>query len=311
MPVRRRIKKRKKRGLRKVLLVIIILFLAVTAARHFGYIPYPMQAAQKTTITAAQQAAHDRTLQRIQQQLQSQDGIYAVYFQPCKAGALPVIYNDHTMRSASMIKVFILSAAMEQIKQGKMSFDQTITLQEADKVGGAGSLCGYPDGSVVDVRTLLKLMITQSDNTATNLMIDLVGMDAINHYMQQHGYTETRLEWKMMAQTAPGETRKNRTSVRDLGTWFRRVYEKKCVDPALDQYMIDLLLGQTDTECFPTALPEAKIAHKTGEVTNLYDDGGIIFTSHGDYILCIMTDQIARYDGIETMKKIARMLVES
>lgn len=54
MPVRRRIKKRKKRGLRKVLLVIIILFLAVTAARHFGYIPYPMQAAQKTTVTAAQ-----------------------------------------------------------------------------------------------------------------------------------------------------------------------------------------------------------------------------------------------------------------
>lgn len=230
--------------------------------------------------------------------------LYAAYPQENRP---PYIYQSEPMRSASMIKVFLLADAMEKVRDGKLTLDMGITLHSGDKVGGAGVLCGYPSGSVLPLDKVLRLMITESDNTATNLIIDLLGMDDINAYIQRNGYHDTTLARKMMDFAAVNAGRENYTSVVDLGTLFQKIYQHQCVGYEQDEIMLSYLKGQTDTECFPAALPGAVIAHKTGELGGLYDDGGIVYMNNRDMILVIMTERYSsRYRAIETMKAMAR-----
>ena len=211
------------------------------------------------------------------------------------------------MRASSMIKVFILSKAMEEVRDGRITPEQEMILEPSMKVGGAGSLNSRPDGSVVTVGELTKLMITESDNTATNMLIDLIGMDRINEYIQREGYTDTVLQRKMMDDAAIRVENDNFTSVKDVGTWFKKVYRHECVSKELDDQMIRLLLQQQSKECLPNALSDShKIAHCTGELVSLYHDGGIVYTPAGNYIVCIMTEhQSLHSKAMRIMQQIA------
>ena len=233
---------------------------------------------------------------------------YSIYVNTLD-GKQSFIYNDKQFRSASMIKVFILAKAMEAINEGKLNEDQIIILNEADKVGGAGSLIGYPDGAELTISELLRLMIIQSDNTATNIIIDVLGMDEINEYIKREGYTQSVLNRKMMDPSPIQDNKRNYTSAKDLGIFFAKLYKHQCVNPYLDNKMIDLLVEQMDKDCFPEALPERKIAHKTGELMELYHDGGIIYSPKHNYVLCILTDNIqTRYTTLTTMQKITQLV---
>ena len=88
--------------------------------------------------------------------------------------------SDKKMLSASMIKLLIAEAFLKQVSEGKQKLEDTYTLKESDIVGGTGSLGGRGAGAKVVKREMLKLMITESDNVAANVLIDLCGMDEIN-----------------------------------------------------------------------------------------------------------------------------------
>ena len=95
--------------------------------------------------------------------------------------------GSSTLPSASMIKVFILARAYEDLRNGSLSRKETVTLTPENVVGGAGVLQGRPYGTKVPLQEALDLMITESDNTAANLLIDRLGMNRINSYLQSHG----------------------------------------------------------------------------------------------------------------------------
>ena len=232
---------------------------------------------------------------------------YAVYLTYPQKSPEKFIRNSKQMRSASMIKVFILAAVMEKVQSGEISLDESIILKSSDKVGGAGILVGYQTGSAFPLREILKLMITHSDNTATNIVIDRVGMSAVNEYISRNGYADTILQRKMMDFNGL----ENYSSVRDLGEIFLKIYRHNCVSEELDEMMIDFLKQQTDTDCFPSALPGKTIAHKTGALVGLYDDGGIIYNGEGDAVLVIMTENFtSEYTAIQRMKTFARAVVD-
>jgi len=237
---------------------------------------------------------------------------YAVYLHYPNRGTEPYVFGQRPMRSASMIKVFILAAAMEEAKNGRLSLDETIVLTNDAKVGGAGTLAGYPSGSNFSIHALLQHMIAESDNTATNMMIDLLGMDEVNEYMRREGYHDSVLQRKMMDSEAVAQGKENYTSVKDLGTFFTRLYSHQCLGDPYDTKMLEFLLEQEDTECFPAAVPFCRIAHKTGELIGLYDDGGILYEPNGgdlsnDAILVIMDDDIfSREAMLEAMREIAK-----
>ena len=232
---------------------------------------------------------------------------YSVYLAYPQKSQTPFIYNSKKIRSASMIKVFILATAMEMVKDGTLSLDQQMTLDAYNKVGGAGIMVGYATGSTFPMREVLRNMIIHSDNTATNMMIDLLGMGTINDYIQEKGYTDTVLQRKMMDFNG----RENYTSARDLGNFFLNLYNLKVVNSTYDQLMLEILKDQHDTECLNTACPDKVIAHKTGALAGNFSDGGIIYGGkNGDTILIMMGENITGEKiVIGRMKKFAQHII--
>ena len=232
---------------------------------------------------------------------------YSVYLAYPQKSPETFIYNSKPMRSASMIKVFIMATVMEKAKLGEISLDERLILHSSDKVGGAGILGGYASGTALSLREVMELMIMYSDNTATNMIIDRIGMSTINDYIKSQGYNDTVLQRKMMHFTGL----ENYSSVRDLGNFFLRLYNYECVNEEYDKIMLEFLVKQTDTDCFPAALPGKQIAHKTGALDGLYDDGGIIYSDNGDAVLVIMTENFTgEYNTIQHMKAFARSVIQ-
>ncbi|SFT60562.1 beta-lactamase class A [Selenomonas sp. GACV-9] len=251
--------------------------------------------------------ANDSLAQVVESLSNSDSTRYALFV--CYPAQDREVYSYHSapMRSASMIKVFILGTAMEKIRDGQLDLYQNLTLHGYDKVGGAGVLAGYANGTELSLDKVMRLMITESDNTATNMLIDLLGMASINEYMQRNGYTDTILQRKMMDSQAMAAGRENYTSVNDLGNFFVKLYHRSCVSPQLDDVMLGYLEGQTDTECFPAALPGIMICHKTGELYGLYDDGGIVYQEGNPFIIVGMTDNYSsRGRAISILRQMAQ-----
>ena len=221
----------------------------------------------------------------------------------------PLIIGNHQQSSASIIKIYILGTAFELAGHGQLDLQQAVTVHQSDMVGGAGVINGRSGEPQFTIRELLKLMITESDNTATNVLMDTIGVDRIRSFMTAHGYSQSVLQRKMMDFNALKRGEDNFTTAADVGKFFRELRTHQVVSPAADQAMIDILFGQTDTECFPAALPEAKIAHKTGELEGVYHDAGIIYEGGQGYVLCIMSEHShGRSNTLVTMRTMAKLV---
>ena len=229
----------------------------------------------------------------------------AVYFLRPDREIEPFIYHSQQMAPASMIKLFVMAKTMQDVHDGKLSLDEKITIKKNDAVGGAGVTTWYNAGEQRTVEQLMTVMITDSDNTATNILIDRLGMQNINRYLQQQGFRDTVLVYKMMM--GRKGKKKNLSSVRDIGSFFSRLYYHQLVGEQEDKLMLAILRQQHDKECFPAALPDYEIAHKTGEVNDVYVDGGIFFGQQEDFVLVILSNgKAGRSDAIEKMQNLAR-----
>jgi beta-lactamase class A len=229
----------------------------------------------------------------------------AVYFLRPDREIEPFVYNSQQMAPASMIKLFVMAKTMQDVHDGKLSLDEKITIKKNDAVGGAGVTTWYNAGEQRTIEQLMTVMITDSDNTATNILIDRLGMQNINQYLQQQGFSDTVLVYKMMM--GRKGKKKNLSSVRDIGRLLSRLYYHQLVGEQEDKLMLAILRQQHDKECFPAALPDYEIAHKTGEVNDVYVDGGIFFGQKEDFVLVILSNgKAGRSDAIEKMQNLAR-----
>lgn len=263
--------------------------------------------AQASAPAASARAALSPRMQKIGRIIQAA-GPAQVYFTNLSTNQ-SLYRGSETMTAASMIKVFILAKAYEDIQNGSLSRNETFTLTPDNVVGGAGVLQGRGYGSKVSLQEALELMITESDNTAANLLIDRLGMDRINAYMQRHGYTHSVLRRKMMDTEAMAAGRENLTSTRDIALLFKRLYQGKFVGPAQDREMLAIYKRQTDNDSIPGNLPRRTVvAHKTGEVNDLRHDGGIVYTPKGDYVLVIFT---RNYTPCETMADLSEKIYQA
>lgn len=274
---------------------------AQAEAESVQQVSLPLVDHAKRTPRAVDEADLQQQVSRI---LGNDASRFSIYFLRPDQEEEPFLYQPGQMSPASMIKLFIMATAMQDVRDGRLSLDEKLTIAEDDVVGGAGVITWYNTGDQMTLRRLLSVMITDSDNTATNIIIDRLGMDRINHYAAAHGYKDTSLAHKMMI---GNNGWKNYSSVRDIGHLLTRLYYHELVGEQEDAFMLSILSRQKDTECFPAALPEWTIAHKTGEVTGLYDDGGIFYGADGDFILVIMDEEyIDRQATIESMKELTR-----
>lgn len=244
--------------------------------------------------------------------ISTQEGNIAVAVKDFKGGREIKINADMEFPSASIIKLSIMSELFNKINDGIYSLDDEIEIKEEMKTGGDGILKELNCGNKFTLKEICTLMIIVSDNTATNILIDLLGMDNINSAIAKLGLKKTRLQRKMMDSQAAKEGRNNFTTADDFFRILELIYKGENVNEAYSIMMLDILKRQQVRGRLDLYLPEeVVIAHKTGDLDNLEHDGGIVYLPGGEYIICVLTNEVkTNKEGREIIGKISKMVYD-
>lgn len=222
------------------------------------------------------------------------------------------LVNPRRMRSASLIKIFIMAEAFRLAVAGELDLTDTVTIKAADRVGGAGALEHAVPGTVKSLRELIEVMIVESDNTATNLVIDRLGLEGVNTLAGRLDCRDTVLRRKMMDFAAAGAGRENYTSPTDVTAVLARLYHRECVSPAADEAMLAILLRQEDHCKIPLLLPAGvAVACKSGELEGAEHDAGIVYGARRHYCLTVMSDELPDAErGRAAIARLARAVYD-
>lgn len=228
------------------------------------------------------------------------------------AGGRRWLVNPRRLRSASLIKIFIMIEAFRRAAGGELDLAERVTVRECDRVGGAGALEHAPPGTVRSLRELIEVMIVESDNTATNLMIDRLGFGGINALIGRLGCRDTALRRKMMDFAAARDGRENYTSPADVTAALARLYRRECVSNAADEAMLAILLRQEDRCKIPLLLPAGvAVACKSGELEGAEHDAGIVYGARRHYCLTVMSDGLPEAErGRAAIARLARAVYD-
>ena len=207
--------------------------------------------------------------------------------------------SDAVMPTASLIKIAIMAEAYWQAKEGKVKLDEMLTLSKDDMVQGAGVLTEhFSAGATFSLRDAVRLMIVFSDNTATNMVLDKIGIKNVNARMAALGLKETRINAKVFKGSTtsvdPDRTKKyglGSTTANEMLTLLKMLHANELVSAEASKAMLGHMKKCDDKEKFTRFLPkELVVAHKTGSVTNARTDAGIIYLKEGPVALCVLTN---------------------
>lgn len=221
---------------------------------------------------------------------QQAPGHVAIAIENLATGSISGINTNASMPAASTIKIPVMVEVFEQMALGKIELDRLVHLQASDRDWGFGDLCDAPAGKAYSVSRLLRLMITESDNTATNMLIRLVGRQRINATMHELGLSRTSVADYIRSE---GDIRSLRSSPRDMVHLLDAMAREQLVDVWSSRQMLAILEGQRHNTLLPAPLPpETKIAHKTGTLHDTLNDVGIVETPRAPYVIAVMTTHL-------------------
>ncbi len=216
-----------------------------------------------------------------------------------------ILNAGKTMRSASLIKVPILTCVLEKVARGELNLGERYELKTDEVAGGAGLLHTLQDGLQLTLYDLLTFMITISDNTATNMLIDILGQDPLNAYFQSLGLSQTKLIGKLQLpdskqNEAQRRGERNSTCAADMLGLLMRLEQRDLLPDDLTKVALDILKKQQATEALPRYLPRdaelfddyVTVANKSGCLRGLWHDAGIIYDKNYNplYTLVVMTE---------------------
>jgi beta-lactamase class A len=204
---------------------------------------------------------------------------------------------DEPMPTASLIKVAVMVEAYRQALEGKINLTDKVTLHDADKVPGSGILTDhFSDGATFSLRDAVRLMIVYSDNTATNLVLDKIGIRSTADRMEAWGFPNTKIHSKSFhRETSVFPERSKRfglgsTTAREMVGLLEKLHEGKLVSPEACKEMLGHLKKCDDKDKFTHLLPpKTAVAHKTGSLEEVRTDAGIIDTPGGPVAACVLT----------------------
>lgn len=203
------------------------------------------------------------------------------------------INSESLFPSASLVKIPIMAVVYEAEREGKLRLTDELKLQRKHKARGAGSLYRTRTGKKFTVRNLVERMIEESDNTATNMLVDALGFGYINQKFVEFGLKDTDMKRGIMDLKWRDAGIENYTTPAEMAYILERIYRKDLVSEQASAEMLEILKKQKHNDRIPRMLPDdLEIAHKTGTLRGTISDVGIVFTPEGDFIICVLTDDI-------------------
>lgn len=263
--------------------------------------------AQTPTAAAKQQVLWQKLESKIAAVDRDLDGVLGVAIEDLTSGQTFLLHGDEVFPQASSIKIAVLAELYHQAQQGKLRLTDLYTVQASDLVADSYILNGLTPGvTKLTLRDLATMMVAVSDNSATNVLIDRLGMDNVNALLDSLALPHTRLRRKMMDLKAAGEGRENVSTPREMMSLLEALYRGKVLNQEMTDDFFKVLSTHKDS-WIPRELPDdLKIANKPGELEGVRNDSGIAFVANRPYIICVMTTYLRRErDGEEAITRIS------
>lgn len=222
--------------------------------------------------------------------------------------------------SASLIKVPIMIELFRRVEHEHLNLDATVPMRQEDQVGGSGVMGHLATPREWCLRDLVTLMIIVSDNTATNLLIDLLGVDPVNATLQSLGIEHTRLLRRLM-RIPTGIEGMNHTTARDMTTLMDLLAHGKAISVLASQHMVAIMERcQADPVIALAPKPglglvrepeNRVVAHKTGLLDNLVGDSGIVMWPGEGYAATVIGRGAPHQELAPWHKKIGQAIAEA
>lgn len=197
--------------------------------------------------------------------------------------------EQEPLMAASVIKLFVMTAVFERLERGDFSEEQVFSIKKEECVPSCGALTYLHDGIQVTAMDLVTLMIIFSDNTATNVLIDFLGIEEINDTIRGLGFERTILQRKMFDLEKSQRGIQNYITAGEVGRLLKMMYEGNLISKKASEKMISIMKNQQLASKIPfylKAIPGGPdIAHKTGEDSGISHDVGIIYGKE-PFIVC-------------------------
>ena len=200
-------------------------------------------------------------------------------------------YRENDMfQSASVIKLPVYAIVMKLWAEGKLDLYEKLLCREEDKCPPCGALYFFTGDVEVDINTLCGLMITISDNTATNLLIKHLGIDFLNAQFKEIGLQDTHIERLLFDAEGSAKGLENRIVPAEMGALLESIYNHRFINEELSRRMEKVLLEQQINHKIPGYLPEGTpVAHKTGEDDGITNDVGIVY-GEKPFVICFASN---------------------
>jgi len=237
----------------------------------------------------------------------SLDGVMGVAIVDLTDGQKYLLHANDVFPQASSIKICVLAELYRQAQQGKLKLTDLYTVNAADLVQDSDIMGGLTPGiTQITLRDLATMMIAVSDNSATNVLIDRVGMDNVNAFLKAQGLRDTRLRRKMMDLKAATEGRENVSTPNEMLNLLQALYRGEILNKEMTGDFFKVLSTHKDS-WIPRNLPDdLKIADKPGALEGVRNDSGVIFVDKRPFVLCVMTTYLHRErDGEEAISNIS------
>ena len=229
------------------------------------------------------------TKEKILEKLAELEGKIGFYYKNLVNGETE--YNaDEGFRPASVVKFPMFAEICRRVHEGKVSMSDVIHVYDDEKIPGCGALRSFPGDMDVDLETLCKLMITISDNTATNLLIRHFGAAGLTAGFREMGLAISSVNRRFYDEELERQGVQNVLTPREMGLLLEEIYRDEFVDKKTSEYIKSVMLEQQidhKIEILPT---DIRVAHKTGEEDNTTNEVAIVY-SNVPYIFCFFSNE--------------------
>jgi beta-lactamase class A len=277
--------------------------------------------ASAQTDQAGKQAALDR---RVRAEVAQFKGKVSLFAKNLDTGAVYELGGDDRVPTASTIKIAVMVEAFTRVSEGKAKWTDELVLTKEKKVGGSGILPEFADGLRLTFRDGVTLMMIMSDNTATNLVIDVLTADAVNARMDSLGLKETRLMRRVFGggESLEGKKEENkrfglgRTTPREMVTLLEKLERGEVVSPAASKEMLELMKREQGTNGIWREQWRIPKATKSGALDALRSNLGIIYHPRGRIAIAITCNEMPEVNwtvdnpALLLMSRLSEILVD-
>jgi beta-lactamase class A len=242
--------------------------------------------------------AADTLEDRLARLAKAHQGKVAIAVKKLDSGETVYLNADEVLPTASLIKFPVMLEVYMQVHEGKVKLEDMVTLKNTDKVPGSGILTyHFSEGATFPLRDAVRLMMVYSDNTATNLILDKIGIASTGRRMKSWGFPHTRINAKVFRASTtsidPEASKKyglGSATAREMVGLLEKLYRSDLATPEACKEMIGHMKKCEDATKLKRFLPEKiEVAHKTGTVNDVKTDAGILYLPTGPVAVCVLT----------------------